>query len=111
MPRYGLLIEYEFCIGCHSCEIACKQEHDLPIGKWGIKITHSEPMRLEGDKWSYDYIPVPTQLCDLCSNRVKKRSQPACVKHCQAGVMKYGTLDELTKFMEIKPKTVLFVPC
>ena len=111
MSRYGLLIDYDFCIGCHSCEMACKQEHQLPPGKWGIKIAQSGPMKLDGDRWSYDYVPIPNQLCDLCSNRVKLGNQPACVKHCQAGVMKYGTIDELAEFMKIKPRTVLFVPC
>ena len=22
--RNGLLIDYEFCTGCHSCEVACR---------------------------------------------------------------------------------------
>ena len=110
MPRYGLLIDYEFCTGCHTCEIACKQEHDFPVGKWGIKLTQSGPLKLGPDKWAFDNIPVPMELCDLCSTRVSKGEQPACVKHCQAGVMKFGTMGELAKFMELKPKTVLFAP-
>ena len=27
--EYGLLIDYEYCSGCHACETACKMEHDL----------------------------------------------------------------------------------
>lgn len=34
--EYGLLVQYEFCTGCHTCEIACKKHHDLPEGQWGI---------------------------------------------------------------------------
>ncbi len=26
------LIDYEFCTGCQSCEVACKEEHDFPVG-------------------------------------------------------------------------------
>ncbi|MFC1640021.1 4Fe-4S binding protein [Gemmatimonadota bacterium] len=22
-PEYGLLIDYEYCTGCHACEVAC----------------------------------------------------------------------------------------
>ena len=35
---YGLLIDYEYCTGCYSCEVACKNELKLPHGKWGIKL-------------------------------------------------------------------------
>lgn len=108
MPTFGLLIDYEFCIGCHVCELACKQEHDLPVGKWGIKVAQSGPMKLDGDRWSLDYIPIPTELCDLCQTRVKKGRKPACVAHCQTGVMRFGTLEELAGFMKLKPNTVLY---
>ena len=110
MSRHGLLIDYEFCFGCHVCEIACKQEHDFPVGKFGIKVSEWGPMKIDEDKWSYNNVPVPTDLCDLCEDRVKKGKQPACVHHCQGGVMKFGTIDELSKFMELRPKTVLFAP-
>jgi Fe-S-cluster-containing dehydrogenase component/formate-dependent nitrite reductase membrane component NrfD len=30
--RYGFLIDQNRCIGCHACTIACKQEHDVPVG-------------------------------------------------------------------------------
>ena len=110
MPKYGLLIDYEFCSGCHSCEMACKQEHELPVGKYGIKVIQVGPMVLSPDKWSLNYIPVPLELCDLCSIRVEKGQQPACVTHCPDGVMKFGTVEELAKFSELKSKTVLFAP-
>ncbi len=110
MPRYGLLIDYEFCIGCHTCEVACKQEKNLDVGSWGIKISQTGPFQGAGDQWTFDYIPVPTELCDLCHDRVKDGLQPACVKHCQTGVMKYGTIKELAEYMALKPKTVMFAP-
>jgi len=110
VSRYGLLIDYEFCFGCHACELACKQEHDFPVGRFGIKVAQSGPMQMDGDQWCYDYVPIPTDLCDLCRDRVDKGNQPACVKHCQGGVMKFGTVNELAHFMEIKKKTVLFAP-
>ena len=37
MPKYGLLIDYEFCTGCRACELACKQEHNRPDGERGIR--------------------------------------------------------------------------
>ncbi len=110
MGKFGILIDYQFCTGCHTCEIACKQEHSLHEGQWGIRILQFGPVQHGDDQWDFDYIPFPTNLCNLCGTRVKNGLQPACVKHCQAGVMKYGTVKELAEFMELKPKTVLFVP-
>jgi Fe-S-cluster-containing dehydrogenase component len=110
MARYGLLIDYEFCTGCHTCELACKQEHGFGAGKTGIKVNEIGPIEIGPDKWGLDNIPTPTDLCDLCSHRVSQGKKPACVAHCQAGVMKFAPVKELAEFMELKAKTVLFVP-
>ncbi|NQW02940.1 MAG: polysulfide reductase NrfD [Acidobacteria bacterium] len=32
MPNYGFVIDLKMCIGCHACTIACKAEHDIPVG-------------------------------------------------------------------------------
>ena len=30
--NYGFVIDNRRCIGCHACTVACKAEHDTPIG-------------------------------------------------------------------------------
>jgi len=30
--NYGFVIDNRKCIGCHACTVACKAEHDVPIG-------------------------------------------------------------------------------
>src|SRR5512145_2610187 len=30
--RYGFIIDQNRCIGCHACTVACKEEHNIPIG-------------------------------------------------------------------------------
>ena len=32
MVNYGFVINNQTCIGCHACTVACKAEHDVPIG-------------------------------------------------------------------------------
>ena len=39
MAKNGLLIDYDYCTGCHTCEVACQQEHSYPAGEFGIKVT------------------------------------------------------------------------
>jgi Fe-S-cluster-containing dehydrogenase component len=110
MGRYGLLIDYEFCTNCHTCEIACKEEFDIPEGKWGIKVFEIGPWKIEDDKWQLTYVPVPTDICNLCEERVAKGKLPSCVHNCYTGCMTYGPVEELSKELEKKSRQVLFVP-
>ncbi|MDE0117651.1 MAG: polysulfide reductase NrfD [bacterium] len=32
MTRLGFLLDSESCIGCHACTVACKAEHEVPLG-------------------------------------------------------------------------------
>ena len=32
MVNYGFVIDNRKCIGCHACTVACKSEHQVPIG-------------------------------------------------------------------------------
>lgn len=110
MSRNGILIDYEFCSNCHTCEVACKMEHDIPEGKWGIKVYEVGPWQVDDKKWQLTYVAVPTDLCDLCEDRTSKGKLPACVHNCYTRVMKYGPVEELAKELENKPRQVLFVP-
>ncbi len=45
MENYGFVIDNRKCIGCHACTVACKSEHDVPIGvnrTWVKYIEHGE---------------------------------------------------------------------
>jgi Fe-S-cluster-containing dehydrogenase component len=108
MGKKGLLINYDYCTGCHACEVACKQEHDYPAGTWGIIVkdyTHSSPGKVQ-----VDYLPMPTELCDLCAARTRDGKKPACVKHCMSACMNYGEVTELAGMLESIPRSALFVP-
>ncbi|MCL1798153.1 MAG: oxidoreductase [Eggerthellaceae bacterium] len=109
--KYGLLVDYNWCTGCHSCEIACKVELGLAEGQYGIKLFADGPRQLPSGRWEYTYLPVPTSLCNLCEDRVAMGKLPTCVHHCQAACMSFGTVEELAKVAAGKPKSSLFVPC
>ncbi|MEC4271870.1 oxidoreductase [Adlercreutzia sp. R25] len=108
--RNGLLIDYEWCTHCHSCEVACKEEHGIPVGQWGIHLHDEGPWEKDDGKMNWFTVPVPTDLCDLCESRVSEGREPTCVHHCLASCMKFGPVDELAKELEKKPRQVLFVP-
>jgi Fe-S-cluster-containing dehydrogenase component len=108
MAEHGLLIDYNYCTGCMSCEVACQQEHNHPTGQSGIRVTEYVMDTPKG--LAIDNLPFPTALCDLCAARTARGEQPACVKHCQASCMKFGPIEELAMEMSRKPRTVIFRP-
>jgi Fe-S-cluster-containing dehydrogenase component len=108
MPQNGLFIHYERCTGCHACEAACTQEHNATPGNSGIIV--NEMITQMNDKVYVDYLPVPTRFCDLCAERTGRGEAPACVKHCQAFCMSYGTVTKLAEELQDKPRSVIFAP-
>ena len=112
MPKrtgYGLLIDYEYCTGCYTCQVACAQEYNWPEGMSGIRVIEVV-QRLPNDQAYLTYLPFPTELCILCPSRTRKGLEPACVKHCMASCMKYGKIEELAQEMGKKPQMVLWAP-
>ncbi len=108
MERLGLLIDYEFCTGCHTCEVACQMEHGLPADRWGIKLAQIGPWSLGDDDAEFSFVPMPTKLCNLCAERTARGERPTCVKHCMSKVITYGTVAELSEQLAEKPTQVLF---
>ena len=68
MARLSLMIDLERCIGCKSCEVACKQEHGLgPSENRNKVIWLGAP-----DRPALDFLTVACQHCD----------RPACLRAC-----------------------------
>ena len=63
LSTYGFAIDLKKCIGCHACTIACKAEHDIPVGAnrcWVKTVEHGtfpNTQRL--------FFPV---LCNQCTD-------------------------------------------
>lgn len=76
MAEKALLFDSDECLGCFACEVACKQEHDLPPGENWIRIIKEEPTKTEG-KWSMKFT---ARYCRHCS-------RPACREACPVGAI------------------------
>ena len=68
-----MLVVLDCCIGCHACEIACRQEHGLTYetgSKW-CQVVTLKPRRLR-DELHLDYVPT---MCAHCED-------PLCIRCC-----------------------------
>lgn len=99
MALYGLLIDYYYCSGCRSCELACQQEHGYPPDRQGLRLSTIGPTPLPGGKWQFDHLPLHTPFCNHCAPRTAKGKLPACAHHCQSGCILFGTVEELAEQM------------
>lgn len=109
--EYAMIIDYGHCTGCESCTISCQKEKSLPSGDWGIAVKQIGPKKL-GGAWEWDYLPVPSSACDLCSDRLEGGKMPLCQLHCLAAVIEVMPLNEVPRRMaEIgSHKVTCFLP-
>ena len=107
MPKFGILVNYEYCTGCRACEIACKKEHNRTEDEYGIYVQEVKA-NVNGGK-AY-FLPFPTDKCNLCGKRIAKGQKPACVHSCWTDVMKFGSIEDLTGELKKKPRSVIWAP-
>jgi Fe-S-cluster-containing dehydrogenase component len=58
-----LIFETRNCVGCHACEVACKQEHSLPVGPRLIRVYSDGPQQIQG-KLQLRYRVESCRHCD-----------------------------------------------
>ena len=108
--QYALIIDYKWCTNCHACEVAGKYELELPEDEWCIKVNEIGPAKW-GEDWQWDFMPVPSIRCDLCSERIASGKRPTCVQHCEAQCLEYVPLEDApARMLELGARTSVFVP-
>ena len=110
MSEYGMIIDYKYCTGCHTCEVACRKEKELSLEEWGIKLLEAGPEILNG-KWYWNWIPVPSDCCDLCIDRLKAGKKASCEFHCLANCIEVVPIEEVSAKLAGYGKSVsCFIP-
>lgn len=70
MTKYAFVIDQRKCIGCHACTVACKAEHDVPIGVYRTWVKYIE----KGE--------FPNSRRYFLVNRCNHCDDAPCVKIC-----------------------------
>ncbi|MDF1756253.1 MAG: 4Fe-4S dicluster domain-containing protein [Verrucomicrobiales bacterium] len=40
--KVGMLLDLNRCVGCHSCSVSCKTEHEVPLGVFRMRVRYLE---------------------------------------------------------------------
>lgn len=104
MSKYTLMYFKKDCMGCHACEIACKQEHGLGVGPRLVRVIEK----------SADFFPVHCHHCakapcrEACPEDAISRNAQGlvlidkelcigcrdCLEACPFGAMQYDDEQE-----------------
>jgi Fe-S-cluster-containing dehydrogenase component/formate-dependent nitrite reductase membrane component NrfD len=68
--RYGFVIDQRTCIGCHACTVACKTEHQVPVGQFRTWVKY-----IDTGRWPQSSRAFGVLRCNHCSDA-------PCVKIC-----------------------------
>lgn len=109
-PDGIVVVDYNWCIGCRYCMVACPYE--ARMFNWGTPSIPSQ--KLNPDMHYLGNRPRPrgvVEKCTFCIQRVRKGRYPACVEACPVGARKFGNLNdpngELQKILKRKKILVL----
>jgi len=76
MDSKSLQVDTDLCVGCFACVVACKQEHNLPVGVNWMRIVKEGPMKVDG-KLTMRFNPI---YCPNCK-------KPPCIDACPVGAI------------------------
>lgn len=78
--RLGMVIDTHRCQGCHACELACKQENNVPVGNWWNRLVVDGGATMDTPDGEFPNLSMSylTIACQHCAN-------PACVEVCPTG--------------------------
>lgn len=89
----GLLVDPDQCVGCHTCEVACEQEH----GEKRIHLHVLGPVKGEDGKMRMEMLPLALETCDLCKTRLSREDEPACVAACPTGALSISSEQDMPR--------------
>lgn len=75
MDQLGFYFDMTVCIGCKTCQIACKDKNDF-----GPKIQFRQVKYVEGGRFPNPWLYYISLSCGHCA-------APGCIAHCRTGAL------------------------
>ncbi|ABZ74981.1 Dimethylsulfoxide reductase chain B [Shewanella halifaxensis HAW-EB4] len=90
--EYGFYVDSSKCTGCKTCQVACKDKNELPIGvnyRRVYEYAGGEWLKGLDDTWQQNVFAYYLSIsCNHCA-------EPACTKACPTGAMHKRSQDGL----------------
>lgn len=101
MKRFGLLIDSSRCIGCRSCQVACKEWNSLAAEPTKNRGSFENPPDLSSNNFNkikFIEVDEPKNGVDwlFLSQRCMHCGEPSCVKVCPSGALSKNELGAVT---------------
>lgn len=105
MTQFGFLVDANNCIGCKTCEVACKDVNEYTLG-CGFRAVKSYCTGAYPDVAMYhvSYIPAEAKKapktgemkkCNYCAEIQAQGEQPVCVAACPMRAIEFGRIEEI----------------
>lgn len=89
-----VLVDYDKCIGCRYCYVACPYNNRFFLGNDILKKGYYGVLT-PYEKLKYaQYTEGTVAKCTFCQHRLQKGRLPACVETCVTGARVFGDLDD-----------------
>jgi Fe-S-cluster-containing dehydrogenase component len=98
MSQCGILINLNRCLGCYSCEVGCKEWHNIPGDKKWIRVKILGPKKING-KLKMDFYIEISDDCNFCDSRIKEGLDPFCVTICPSQALSFCDTSKMLQLL------------
>ncbi|QDR79326.1 DMSO/selenate family reductase complex B subunit [Sporomusa termitida] len=87
--QIAFYVEQKFCVGCKTCQVACKDKHDLKVGQLYRRVSETAGGGFEIKGATV----IPAVYAFWTSISCNHCGQPVCVENCPVGAVQKQAAD------------------
>ncbi len=93
----GMLLDYEMCSGCYTCQTACRETNHYGYDEQWMQVIRRDPYFVDGKLRMYHLVAPSLDKCAQC---YENDPDTLCTKTCSSAALFVGPVDELISEMQ-----------